>query len=374
MFALTLPTLSMAKAEPIKDTKDIRYNCKSAVIMDYNTGKIIYNQNPNDRHPIASMVKMMTLNLAFEAIDSGKISLEEETVASANAASMGGSQAFLDAGSPYKVEELIKSIIIASANDSCVAIAEMLSGSVENFVLEMNKKAEEWGLSDTYFVNCTGLPAPNQYSCANDAAIMLRHLISHKKFFEFSSIWMYDFVHPSGRITGLTNTNKLVRFYEGCDGGKTGFTSEALSCLAATAKRGSTRLIAVAIGAPDAKTRNAEVSKMFNYGFGNFETKQIIFKEKALDDVYNVINGKTETVKVYPAEDYFYFGRKGEAGEPVITYRVDEIKAPVNSGDKVGELEINIADNEPVIIPLTIRENIEKASYLDIVNDFIGNW
>ncbi len=360
--------------QPIKETKDIRYNCKSAVIMDYNTGKVLYTQNPEQRLPIASMVKIMTLNLAFEALDEGKIKLDDDTTASVNAASMGGSQAYLDAGSPYKTEELIKSIIIASANDSCVAIAEMLSGSVEGFVSEMNKKAEEWGMTNTYFVNCTGLPAPNQYCCALDAAIMFRHLISHKKFFDYSGIWMYDFVHPSGRITGLTNTNKLIRFYEGCDGGKTGFTSEALSCLAATAKRGSTRLISVAIGAPDAKTRNAEVSKMFNFGFGNYETRQIIFKDKAIDGDYAIIGAKQKTTKLYPEDDYFYLLKKGDKNDPVIQFDINNLKAPLKSGDRVGAIKIEIDGTESTTIPLVVREDIKKASYLDIINDFIGNW
>lgn len=363
-----------AFAEPLNAEKELKFNCKSAVIMDFNTGKVFFTQNPEQRLPIASMVKIMTLNLAFEAVDEGKISLNDETTASANAASMGGSQAFLDAGSSYKVEELIKSIIIASANDSCVAMAEMLSGSVESFVVEMNNKAEEWGLKNTYFVNCTGLPAPNQYSCAIDAAIMLKHLITHDKFFEYSKIWMCDFVHPGGRITGLTNTNKLVRFYEGCDGGKTGFTSEALSCLAATAKRGATRLIAVAIGSPDAKTRNAEVSKMFNYGFGNYETRQIVFKDKSLEGDFEVVGAKQKTVKIYPSEDLFSLYKKGAKSEPVISIDIPELKAPLKAGDKVGELKVEIEGEEPMCVALIVKEDVRKASYLDVIDDFISNW
>ena len=361
---------AVAKAET---SENMKYNCKSALIMDYNTGKVLFKQNEHQRLPIASMVKIMTLNLCFEAVDNNKIKMEDETTASSYAASMGGSQAFLDAGSSYKIEELIKSIIIASANDSCVAMAEMLSGSVDGFVSEMNRKAEEWGLENTYFVNCTGLPAPNQYSCAADVAVMFRHLISHDKFFEFSGIWMYDFVHPGGRVTGLTNTNKLVRFYEGCDGGKTGFTSEALSCLAATAKRGMTRLIAVSIGSPNAKTRNAEVSKMFNYGFGNYETRQLIFKEKALEQEYEVSGGKQQYVKIYPAENYFCLYHKGEKAEPVIDTEVYDLKAPLSEGEKVGEIKITTETDE-TIIPLIVKENIKKSSYLDTVDDFIENW
>ena len=198
---------------------------KAAVLMDAESGTIITEKNPTERVPIASMVKIMTLNIAFEEIEAGRLGYDDDVTASEYATSMGGSQAFLDTGSTYKVGELIKSIVVASANDSCVAIAEHISGSVPAFVERMNSTAGAWGMENTNFVNCTGLPAPNGYSSAGDAAIMFRRLIGHKDFFEFANVWMFDFVHPSGRVTQLSNTNKLVRFYEGCDGGKTGFTS-----------------------------------------------------------------------------------------------------------------------------------------------------
>ncbi|MCL2797950.1 MAG: D-alanyl-D-alanine carboxypeptidase, partial [Firmicutes bacterium] len=213
-------------------------SARSALLVDYHTGTVVYEYNPTQHLPIASMVKIMTLGIIFDEIEKGGISFDTDVTASANAGAMGGSQAFLDANATYKAGELIKSIIVASANDSCVAMAEHIAGSTEEFVTRMNDKAAALGMSDTHFVNCTGLPAPGAYSCARDVGTMTRELLRHDGFYQFSTVWMFDFVHPGGRFTSLSNTNKLLKGYAGCDGGKTGFTTEAMYCLSATAKRG----------------------------------------------------------------------------------------------------------------------------------------
>ena len=227
---------------------ELEIKSKEAVLVSADSGEVLFEHNADEKRPIASMVKIMTLLLCFENADSGKFSFDDMITVSQRAASMGGSQAFLDAGSAYMAEDLVKSIVIASANDSCVAMAEHIGGSVEGFVNLMNKRADELGMQDTVFVNCTGLPAAGQFSTAKDVSKMFRELIGHKKYFEYSGVWMEDFQHPGGRVTGLTNTNKLIRQYNGCDGGKTGYTSEAMHCLAATAKRGDMRLISVVVG------------------------------------------------------------------------------------------------------------------------------
>ena len=285
---------------------------RSALLLDSESGTIVYEKNSNDRRQIASMVKIMTLNLIFEEVEAGNVSLDEGINVSEYATSMGGSQAFLDAHCSYKAEELVKSIIVASANDSCVAMAERISGEVGAFVQRMNEKASEWGMDNTNFVNCTGLPAPNQYSCAKDVSIMMRKLLKHEKFFEYAKVWMFDFIHPSGRKTELSNTNKLVRFYNGCDGGKTGFTQEAMSCLSATAKRGDTRLVCVVMGSPDAKSRNAEVSKLLDYGFANYESKTFLRGGEELSDEVKVEGGKSNSTLGVVESNLSAFTKRGE--------------------------------------------------------------
>ena len=230
---------------------EINVAARAAMLLDCDSGSVVYAQNETLRTPIASMVKIMTLDIAFDELEAGRLDCSEMISVSENASGMGGSQAFLRAYGKYDAGELLRSIVVASANDSCVAIAERIAGTVDAFVARMNDKAKALGMSDTAFVNCTGLPAEGQYSCAKDVAVMSRELFSHRKFFEYAGTWMYDFRHPDGATTLLTNTNKLIKSYTGCDGGKTGFTGEAMSCLSATAKRGNTRLISIVLGAAD---------------------------------------------------------------------------------------------------------------------------
>ena len=347
---------------------------RAAVMMDGETGTVIYQKEPEKRLQIASMVKIMTLNIIFDEIDSGNLSYDDLVVASDNAAGMGGSQAFLDAGSEYKVSELVKSIIVASANDSCVAMAEKISGGVPSFVERMNATAKEYGMSNTYFVNCTGLPASNQYSCASDVGKMMKKLIGHKDFFDFAGVWMFDFTHPSGRVTQLSNTNKLVRFYNGCDGGKTGFTSEALSCLAATAKRGDTRLICVVIGAENSKTRNAEVSKLFDYGFANYECKKLVSVGEMMDEPVAVAKGKVSEILGYAEADVCVFGKKGGFGNMEKEIEVYDVAAPISKGDIVGELRI-VSDGQVIgKTNLLASEDVMNKTYRDFVDDIVSGW
>lgn len=214
---------------------------KSAYLVDYATGTVLYSRKENERLPIASMVKIMTSLLTLEAADRGDISLDDEVEVSQNAASMGGSQVFLDAGSKHKASELLKTVIVASANDSCVALAEHVCGSVENFVARMNARAKELGMNDTSFKNCTGLPAAESFSSAKDVSIMFSQLIKHDKFFEYAKVWLEDYKHPDGRATTITNTNKLVRFYQSCDGGKRDLRAKRNSAFAQLQKSGYAR-------------------------------------------------------------------------------------------------------------------------------------
>lgn len=344
---------------------------REAVLMSED-GQILYEHNAIEKRPIASMTKVMTLLCVYDSIDQNKVSLDDDVVVSARAASMGGSQVFLDANATYKLENLVKSIVICSANDSCVALAEYIDGSVENFVERMNAKAKQLGLEATHFENCTGLPAVSQFSCAKDVAKMFSQLIKHPHYFECAKVWMEDFVHPSGRVTGMTNTNKLVRFYDGCDGGKTGYTSEAMHCLTATAKRGDTRVIAVVVGAPDSKTRFKEVSDMFNYAFANYESK-VYVNSCANVGKLDVTGGKQNSVEIIAANKLAAFGKKG-SNDYAVDYELDaSVKAPVKAGDKVGVAKL-IDKNGNVVnqVDVICSSNVEAKTYWDYVKDLAG--
>lgn len=346
---------------------------KAALLIDCDTGTVIFQKNVNERLPIASMIKIMTLGVAFEEMDKRGISPDTLVNASQNAADMGGSQAFLDANADYKLSELLKSIVVASANDSCVAVAEYLFGSADAFVAVMNERAAQWGMNNTMFVNCTGLPKDGQYSCAADVAIMFKKLLAYDRFFEYAKEWMYDFAHPSGRVTELTNTNKLIKYYDGCDGGKTGYTDEARSCITVTAKRGDTRLICVAIGAESSKTRNAEVSEMLNYGFANYKTIFAVRKGEKMGD-YRIDNGKSEKISVIAADDCKAFVKSGEKGEVTIKPVITDVVAPVQAGQTVGKIIVSIDGAEYKQINAVAERSCGKKGYFDIWNDFVEEW
>lgn len=351
---------------------EICVTSREAVLMSED-GQMIYQHNATEKRPIASMTKIMTLLCTYDAIKQGKVSLEDNVIASENAASMGGSQVYLDANCTYKLENLIKSIVVCSANDSCVAVAEHVSGSVQNFVRTMNDKATSIGLVATHFENCTGLPHVSQFSCARDVAVMFRELIRNPHYFECSKIWMEDFVHPSGRVTGMTNTNKLVRFYDGCDAGKTGYTNEAKHCLCATAKRGSTRVIAVVVGANDSKTRFAEVSNMFNYAFANYECKVYLDGNSKLDNV-SLRGGVADGVELVADGKLCAFGRKGENNYTVTYQSENNVCAPVKCGQVLGKASL-VDDNGNVVssVNLVAKNDVAEKSYWKYFEQIITN-
>ena len=348
---------------------------KSAYLIDYATGEVLYSRNETEKLPIASMVKIMTANLTLEAIERGELSLDDDVVVSENAANMGGSQVFLDKDSTHKVGDLLRSVIVASANDSCVALAEHISGSVENFVSMMNARAKELGAENTHFANCTGLPAPGGYSCAKDCATMFCALIKHPVFFEYANVWMEDYKHPSGRTTSISNTNKLVRFYKGCDGGKTGFTNEAKFCLTATAKRGDMRVVAVVIGADSSKNRNAAVSNMFDYAFANFENKVLQKANEPINNNVEVLGGKSKSVVLGVENDLTAFAKKNDDTECLVKFDLPRtMKAPLNVGDAVGKAYV--VKNGVVIkeVPIVVKEAVERRSFFDAIKDATKNW
>lgn len=375
IFALAIVSFFSVNIVTANAQTVFQTSAKSALIMDADSGTIIYKHNENERLPIASMTKIMLLDIVFEQIEGGKLNLEDKITVSENASGMGGSQVFLQANKQYFVKDLIKSVVVASANDASVALAEKIGGSEVNFVNLMNQKAKDMGLKNTLFSNCTGLSKPVQYSTAHDVAIMLKSLIKHKNYFDYSKIWLDEITHPDGSKTTLTNTNKLSKFYEGCDGGKTGFTNESKFCLAATAKRENTRLIAVVIGEESSKTRFKDVSEMFNTAFANFESAVVVSKDNALGEPVYIKGSKQEFYNAYPEKDVAVFNEKGAKLEykTQIIYE-NNLKAPLKKGDKIGEIILFKDGVEYSRTNLTLREDVLKLSFKDALDKVAQNW
>ncbi len=339
-------------------------DAKAAYLCDFESGTPAYQKNETERLPIASMCKIMTLLLCFEAADEGQLRYDEPVTVSENASGMGGSQVFLDTGLTYSASELLKSVVVCSANDSCVALAERLSGSEGMFVERMNERARELGAENTLFANCTGLPKEPQYSCAKDVSIMLRELLRHEKYFEFAKIRLEDFSHPDGRTTSMTNTNKLLRSYNGCDGGKTGFTNRAGFCLAATAKRGNMRVISVVIGAKDSKSRFAGVSNLFDYAFSAFESRNIVEAGKPIGVKLPVRGSRQREIDVCPERTLSIFCKKGEAEDAAPEFILDsDVKAPLEKGAAVGEAIIYRGGVETDRCKLVASESADRFSW-----------
>ena len=353
---------------------DLVKNCKPAHLMDHDSGECVYKQNETVRMPIASVCNVMTLTLAMEAIHNGKISLDDTVTASENAAGMGGSQVFLGSGCKYSVDQLLKSIVVCSANDSCVAISEAVAGSEESFVAQMNKKASELGCSDTLFANCTGLPKEPQYSCAHDVALMFKNLLSYENYFNYSRIWLEDFVHPDNRTTSMTNTNKLIRRYQSCDGGKTGFTNEAGFCLAATAKKDNLRFISVVLGAESSDDRFASTVNMFNYGFANYKNKIVLDKDVTLNDEFTVSGGKKHSFAVCPERNSYVFSAADKSPDVTHIIIAYDVKAPVQKGQNVGKIEVYKDGVLYDTVNVVSAEDVQKAGFGDYFKDISENW
>lgn len=347
---------------------ELASNAKSGIIMEPTTNKVIFEKNSHERLEPASMTKMMTLLLTFEALDNGKISLDDMVHISKVAAAMGGSQMFLEENSNIRLEEIIKGVSIASANDGAVALAEYIGGSVENFVNMMNQKIADLGLTDTHFTNPHGLHADNHYSSAYDMAIIAANLISHEKILEYTSIYEDYFNKPDGSRTWLVNTNKLTRYYEGVDGLKTGYTKEAGYCLTATAKKNNIRYITVLMGEPTSDLRSSETTSMLNYAFNSFKLNTIISKSQELGTVY-IDKSKEKTVKIVTKKDITeLISKEKESSNYTYNLKIDKLKAPLKKGTKVGTVEI--LDNEGLIVreeEVTIESDITKSSFIGMV-------
>lgn len=343
--------------------------CKSVYCMDEDATTCIYAEKEHERLPIASMCKIMTLILSFDAIRQGKMDFETPVPVSERAMSMGGSQVYLQAGETYTAERLLESVTVCSANDSCVALAEYIAGSDDAFVEKMNERAKGLGCEDTLFSNCTGLPKEPQYSCAKDVALMLKELLKNEEYYRFARIWTDEFPHEEGRTTLITNTNKLIRRYQGCDGGKTGYTVDAGFCLAATAKRNDMRVISVCIGAPTSKDRFDAVTSLFDYAFARYESRLIVKDDEVLSDSAAVKNGKAALVPVRAESSLRAVVKKGENPEYTTQVYLDELNAPVRKGDRAGKICVYQNGVLTRDIAVVCDADVEKASYWDYVKN-----
>lgn len=363
---LLLPGIAQADELPMKAEAPITLTSPSAILCEASTGQVIFEKNADERRPVASVNKVMTILLTLEAVDEGRVSLEDQVTVSPRAASMGGSQAFLDAGERYKLSELLKTVIVASANDSAVALAEHLAGTEESFVRLMNTRAEELGLTNTHYANCTGLPAQEHYTTARDVAKLSAQLDLHPIYYRYSTIWMDEIKHHGGRVTSLTNTNRLIRFYPGCDGYKTGSTNEARYCVSATAKKEGMRLIAVVLGTPAGQTRFDEARAMLEYGFANVQLVTPIAQGQALDMTVPVRLGGRDEVSVLSGGTCSLLERRGEKNALSLEAAlVEKVNAPVYAGDVLGEIRVKRGDEVVAVVPAVAAEDVQLPGMVD---------
>lgn len=343
-------------------------NAISGILMDATTGEIIFEKNKDEQVAVASMTKMVAQIIILENIESGKIKWDDIVTASANASGMGGSQIYLTTGEEMTVLDMMKGISMASANDATVAMAEFIAGTEVEFVEMMNKKVEELGLKNTHFKNCTGLDEEGHYSTAYDMAVIARELLKHEKILEFSSVYEDYLREDTDNKFWLVNTNKLVRFYEGADGLKTGHTDAAKYCLAATAKRDDLRLIAIVLGEENSQIRNSETMSLLDYGFNNYKieilkTTEDIVKEISLD------KATSSKISLVPLNDIAILSKKSEDTKKY-TYdiKITNNNLPLKIGDEVGKIIVKDSDNKKIKEEiLTVTENVDKLNFLELL-------
>ena len=354
---------------PVVSAEDLKLaeNAKSAILIEASTGEILFEKNADERLVPASMTKMMSMLVIIEAIENGDLKWNQEIQVSENASSMGGSQILLETGEKMSVRDLFKGVAIASGNDAVVALAEAVAGTEDAFVQKMNDKAKELGLKNTNFKNPHGLDTANHYSSARDMSLIAKELVKHEKVLEFTSVYEDYLRENTDRKIWLVNTNKLVRFYDGVDGLKTGFTEGAGYCLTATAKKDGMRVIAVVMGEADSKMRNQEVSEMLDYAFAQYKLENLLEDGYSLGK-YKVYNGKDEFVTVIPKDGATILRKKGEKSSKA-TYEADvyELKAPLKKGDVVGSLKIKEDGKVIRKVKLTVDKNVKKANYLELL-------
>ena len=361
LISIFLPSIK------VRADESLLQNAKSGLLMEVSTGKIIYEKNIHEKTSVASMTKMMGMVLIMEALEDGKIKLEDMVVVSKNASGMGGSQIWLEEGEKISVLDLIKGIMMASANDGIVAMAEYIGGTETNFVKMMNEKAKSLGLKDTNFVNPTGLDEKDHYSTAYDMALIAKELISHEEILKYTSIYEDYLRKGTDRQFWLVNTNKLIKTYQGADGLKTGYTDAAMYCMAVTAKRNDMRLLAITLGEKEGKVRNKETSELLDYGFNLYKVETIKKKGEELGTI-SIDKADIPKIKIIANQDVTVLKNKNDKKEEYKSNVIlNTLKLPIKKGDMIGKLVVkdslgNMIDE----VNITVKNDIKKDNYFNI--------
>ena len=359
MLLFTSAGIHLVLADDLK----LAESAKSAILIEASTGKILFEKNADEKLHPASMTKMMSMLLIIEAIEDGVINWDQVVTVSENASSMGGSQILLETGEKMSVRDLFKGVAIASGNDAVVALAETVAGSVNNFVGMMNKRAKELGLTNTNFKNPHGLDDANHYSSRRDMSIIARDLVKYKEVLDYTKIYEDYLREDTDRKIWLVNTNRLVRFYDGVDGLKTGYTEDAGYCMTATAEKDGMRIIAVVMGEETSKIRNQEVSEMLDYAFAQYKVINMLKNKNTIGE-YRVENGKDEYVLIVPKEEATMVKKKSDKDE-ALTYdiKIKSLKAPLKVGDDVGTLTIKENGQKVKTVKLTVAKDVDRANF-----------
>ena len=360
---------------PLETTLPLTANCGAVLLAEQDSGQVIFEMNPDVPRPVASVTKVMTILLAMERLDAGQLRLEDEVTISRTAAGMGGSQVLLDVGERQTVRVLLESMIVGSANDAAVALAEAMFGSESACVDRMNRRAAELGMNNTHFVNCTGLPAEGQQTTARDVAVMSRQLFAHPAYFDFSTTWLDDIDHGGGRVTQLVNTNKLLRLCDGCDGGKTGSTREAGYCVSATARRGGMRLVAVVLGADSGAERFDIAARMLEHGFANYRRYPVATRGTRVKGALPVAGGNREGVPLALDSDLTLLLNRGdEQRVRLVPDLPSGIDAPVIRGQRVGSVAVTLDGRVLADIPVVAAEAVDARGLKVGIGRFWRFW
>lgn len=364
-----------AVSRPLEEGQPMSLTSPAAILAETSTGTVIFEKNADERREAASITKLMTALLVMEAIDRGEVALSDQVVVSQNAAAMKGSQALLDANTAYPLEDLLRTTIMASANDSAVALAEYLCGTEEVFVQRMNERAAELGMANTCYVNATGYPQSGQYTTARDVMLLSCEVSRHEMYFNYSSVWIDTLKHPSGRVTDLTNTNRLVRFYEGCDGFKTGSTDGAKYCLSATVSKGGMRLVAVVLGTPVSQTRFDEARAMLNYGFASYQRTVIARGGDLLGESLPVKNGSADSVELALGSGLSMLLRTGQSSKLKMEAALPEyVEAPVRQGDVLGIISVLLDGKVIAKLNCVAAGDVPKVGWMEGLERILNNW
>ena len=377
LLALSLVPLGTAavRTAPLEETVPVEISAPSALLVEAETGTVIFEKNADEQRPVASVTKLMTLLLTFEALQDGSITLEDQVTVSKAAAGQIGSQALLDAGAVYSLKELLKSTIIASANDSAYALAEYLAGTETEFVARMNERAQELGMTDTVYVNCTGLPVQGQHTPARDVALLSGEICTHPEYFSYGAVWMDTLTHPSGRVTDLTNTNRLVRFYEGCDGLKTGSADDSKYCLSCTAEKNGMRLIAIVLGASASQTRFNEARAMLDYGFSSYKRVTVLQKGDRLGQKVKVHLGMQDEVDAAAGSGLSMLMKLGQEKQLSLEVELPEkVEAPLKAGDALGLIRVKLGGRVVARLAAVAAEDVGMPGLVEGFLRVLTNW